>query len=129
MVNPESFEIIVLPESFHITSTNMHGSIWVTDGKNHFPEENWDDFVIVVLGWWITTVLSLIDGVNNNSDMQFMDGSFHIRIIADEGVWKLECIAGYINRESIEHIFEASRLNFFRVWKTQPRKQSNDVAN
>ena len=50
-------------------------SISIADANSHYPEEAWMDFGCVILGWWITACLNLING-SKEETMRFMDGPY-----------------------------------------------------
>ncbi len=50
---------------------------WTVNGQN-FPDDTWNDFVIVVLGWWTTAVVRLLDGTSVSETMDFMDGPYGV---------------------------------------------------
>ena len=47
-----------------------------------FPESDWNDFVIVILGWWLRDIRSLIDEHSQSCICRFMDGPFQFEIEA-----------------------------------------------
>lgn len=59
----------------------IHGVIFFQVGDFSFPDSLWDDFVVRILGWWITTMNAL---VHSRTDEQrffaFMDGAYHVNI-------------------------------------------------
>lgn len=50
--------------------------IWIEVDGNPFPEEGWDDFSVVLLGWWITAASS----GDVTSCFLFMDGPFRFEL-------------------------------------------------
>lgn len=40
--------------------------------------ENWSDFGDVILSWWVTTVVQLIEGADE-SEFLFMDGPYSVQ--------------------------------------------------
>lgn len=45
-----------------------------------FPEADWYDFGIVILGWWDNEVSALEDGKLAAATLRFMEGSFELRL-------------------------------------------------
>jgi hypothetical protein len=71
----------------------MTGVIYFQFGEKTFPEPDWNDFVIVVLCWWLEAVIQMVDGVKENAELWFMDGPFYVRIFTKgKERWYLECI-------------------------------------
>jgi hypothetical protein len=45
-----------------------------------FPEENWNDFVVIILGWWIKNLIRVIqEKPGSTVDFDFMDGPFLVK--------------------------------------------------
>jgi hypothetical protein len=70
---------------FNETSTKLSksgaitGEIYFQLKGSHFPEENWNDFVVVILIWWNKSANLLISSpVGTSADFRFMDGPFNI---------------------------------------------------
>lgn len=45
-----------------------------------FPDAKWNDFVVVILGWWLRETLSLLNGNQEEISCNFMDGPFVFKI-------------------------------------------------
>lgn len=54
------------------------------EGDCQFPVAGWNDFVVVVAGWWFAA-LQEIDAHTGNVALRFMDGSYSITVIPSEG--------------------------------------------
>ncbi|MCP4256384.1 MAG: hypothetical protein GY774_02525 [Planctomycetes bacterium] len=54
------------------------GEIWFEIGEDAFPEESWNDFVVIILSWWIESLNNFIIGVMKEIEFSFMDGPFTI---------------------------------------------------
>lgn len=52
--------------------------IWVTIGGQDFPAQGWDDFVVVILGWWASALVRLLRGLSQREMVDFMDGPFTV---------------------------------------------------
>jgi len=52
--------------------------IWLTLGESHFPMIGWNDFVVVVLGWWVAAVLRVLQSDNGSERINFMDGPYAV---------------------------------------------------
>ena len=98
---PENLEIVVHPRSFNRSgSGNITGPIWITHGRRDekpsaFPEESWDDFPVVILGWW----LSALAGVGQEEvECSFMDGPYEFTV-RDVGstLLRVRCLGRGIN--------------------------------
>ncbi len=95
-------------------SRSSHGSItgqiWLSfDGRN-FPETNWSDFPIVVAGWWLDSVIELVEGQKRDSELRFMDGPFLFRIhIKHKDAWH-----GVFDEDRASGISEIKSFEFTR---------------
>jgi hypothetical protein len=79
---------IVVDSSSLMFRRNITGTLaFVLDGLA-FPAIAWNDFVVVVLGWWCTGGASILDG--RSADLLFMDGPYSIRAHPDGHVCRLE---------------------------------------
>ena len=48
--------------------------IWLVTGGAEFPRAGWNDFVVVVLGWWSSAILRLLENNSGMERVHFMDG-------------------------------------------------------
>jgi len=57
--------------------TNIIGNICFTiDYHHYFPEQDWSDFVVVILSWWIKSCKGIISSeIGRTYNFDFMDGS------------------------------------------------------
>ncbi|MCL2012424.1 MAG: hypothetical protein FWG75_06535 [Cystobacterineae bacterium] len=74
VINPDSFEI---SESETGKSTQIFAEIYFQMGDEFFPEEAWNDFVAIVLNWWIDNALNMLNNNSKNSRSDFMDGPYY----------------------------------------------------
>ena len=58
-------------------STQITGNICFNiDYHHYFPEQNWSDFVVIVLSWWIKSCKGIIiSEIGRTYEFDFMDGS------------------------------------------------------
>jgi hypothetical protein len=74
-----SLTVLVDLTTLDTKSSPATGKVHVRFGDVAFPERDWDDFVVRVLGWWLEDARKLIEeevGVL----MSFMDGPFAVRL-------------------------------------------------
>ena len=50
------------------------GGIWLVTGGSEFPRAGWNDFIVVVLGWWSSAILRLLENNSGMERVHFMDG-------------------------------------------------------
>ncbi|MBC7869832.1 MAG: hypothetical protein H7Y09_03260 [Chitinophagaceae bacterium] len=90
--------IVVKTETFEMVSRHIRGTIYFECGETVFPDENWDDFVVIIQGWWLRIAREYIDLPSDSSfsaKLLFMDGRFEVWIsvnLLNGWGWKLEFI-------------------------------------
>ncbi len=62
--------------------------LWRINGKA-FPDEAWNDFVIVVLGWWAGAIIRLLSGNSTKETMDLMDGPYSL--ICEGSIASIRC--------------------------------------
>lgn len=75
------------------SSGAISADIWFVLSDQAFPADDWNDFVVVILTWWLTELSSLEKsklGLARN--LQFMDGPFIVHLLFDSNdEVKIEC--------------------------------------
>src|SRR5262245_3751542 len=73
--------IVVDPSSLRIRETTpATGDICLLLDSKPFPTESWNDFVVVVLGWWTAACARLLLGHSEAESVDFMDGPFTVEL-------------------------------------------------
>jgi len=71
----ESFSVHLDPASLHAsTSGAITGRLHVKVGNRAFPEVEWSDFPVIVLGWWCNAVGLVASHAVTSVNLRFMDG-------------------------------------------------------
>jgi hypothetical protein len=79
-----AFQIIVEPSSLEVHKNgSVTGQIWMMLDGQPFPEPSWNDFALVVLGWWCHTVSDMAPIQGAEGEMRFMDGPFLVNVLVD----------------------------------------------
>ncbi|MBO0799983.1 MAG: hypothetical protein J2P31_14275 [Blastocatellia bacterium] len=81
MKNDMRFSIKVKPGEFE-KRRQVTGPIWLEIDSKYFPDEGWTDFPVIILGWWLVNLKSLITAQATNSECLFMDGPYKFEVIA-----------------------------------------------
>ena len=68
------------------------GVVAIRLGDVCFPESRWNDFIVVVLGWWARQAAALRAG--DPARLEFMDGPYSVVARQVNGVSRLECLHG-----------------------------------
>lgn len=72
---------IVLDETSLTTNRGVvTGRLHVLANGHRFPDPFWNDFVVVVLGWWCEALLACVQEPSQEAELRFMDGPFHLRV-------------------------------------------------
>jgi hypothetical protein len=80
---------------------NITGVCFLRIGDAVFPERDWSDFVVIILGWWLRGLAAATSGLE--SDLRFMDGPFAVRVhpLAD-GVARVQLLEDRVAGEIIQ---------------------------
>jgi hypothetical protein len=74
------------------TSGAITGVVAIRVGDVCFPEGRWNDFIVVVLGWWARQAAAL--GSGDPARLDFMDGPYSVVARPVNGATRLECLRG-----------------------------------
>jgi hypothetical protein len=89
------------------------GSIYFDFGGYKFPEIGWNDFVVVVINWWLTALRNLAIGLSEFEKLSFMDGPFFLTIEKlDEDKCKIECFERYAENSKFSCDLSLKKLSF-----------------
>lgn len=61
----------------HANGTITGTIVWRIEDVS-FPDDAWNDFVIVVLGWWLRAVNRLLRGISTSETLDLMDGPYSL---------------------------------------------------
>lgn len=118
MVQIKKTQLIVFePDTFERSDNGtITGVIYFDFGDFQFPEIRWNDFVVVIVGWWIEAMLRLSNGLTRIEDLKFMDGPLKVRITTNGNrSCTVECIDNgrgsvveYSKTSSIDELLSAA---------------------
>jgi hypothetical protein len=54
--------------------------IWLITDNFAFPGVGWNDFIVVVLSWWVAAILDLLHNDNSRKRVHFMDGPYAVEL-------------------------------------------------
>ena len=74
-----TFAIHLKPDAF-ARRRLVSGPIWLELGGLSFPAHEWDDFPVVVLGFWLNNLKPLLLGQSTACECLFMDGPYQFNI-------------------------------------------------
>ena len=61
-------------------SGHVHGRLFVQFEELQFPDASWNDFIVVVLGWWCRACCRLLAGEEESLEVPFMDGPYRVHL-------------------------------------------------
>src|SRR5689334_4734917 len=100
--------------------------IWFVTGGAEFPMAGWNDFVVVVLGWWLAAILRLLHNHSRSERVHFMDGPYAVEVCkAQRGRLRLTMFAGPSGGREVA-VGEADATHFIGDLATQARKVLNE---
>jgi len=74
--------------------------IWLVLGDHEFPMHGWNDFVVVILSWWHSALLRLLQDASIGEMLHFMDGPYAVEVSISSDVLKFRALEGSArNRE------------------------------
>src|SRR6185503_736015 len=75
------FSVDTFPETFARSTRGLvTGKISARLGDKSFPEAHWNDFVVVIIGWWLHEILKILTGTAASGHCRFMDGPYWFAI-------------------------------------------------
>ena len=93
----------------------IFGNIFFEKSEFVFPERQWNDFVIIILNWWIDELLKLINNNAISAELFFMDGPLSIKVNHVENNYWLFFVHG----EKIVHKEEVESKGFILNFKKE----------
>jgi len=56
------------------------GNVWLVLNGQEFPMRGWNDFVVVILGWWAAALLLVLRNESPHEMVEFMDGPYAVEV-------------------------------------------------
>lgn len=101
------------------------GQIFLTIGQQHFPAERWDDFVLALLGAWISNAL-LFEGFVVEIENRFMDGPWSFRVRREPGAAALT-VMGLRGGEVTTPTVQVPVRRYFALLRGAAKSVLNDL--
>src|SRR5262245_16436227 len=119
-------------------SRSITGVLYFDFSGFFFPDERWNDFVVVITSWWLDSIEKLERGTESEVVLRFMDGPYWITLTQQEGdVALLRCTedrrdAGDVHEEYVSLSEFSSQLRGLARQVasacSRARMESSDVA-
>lgn len=103
------------------------GEIYFEENNIYFPEKGWNDFPVIILGWWINSFLELVKQNSETFEFCFMDGPFKLvgvvkrKEMIEMYSWSQYVYAnqknclGYTNKKEIQNMLLKACRKLFSV--------------
>jgi len=103
-------QVTVDLSTFRLERGVVTGEICLTIDGQAFPEPGWNDFAVVVLGWWTEAIAELLDGAPYR-ELLFMDGPYLAAISASRlGEGRIRLLGDEDVKPPATHIIDLSQL-------------------
>lgn len=126
--------------------TNITGNIsFIIDYHRYFPKQDWSDFVVIILSWWIKSCKGIIvSEIGRTYDFDFMDGSPIVtakKISSDkaeltffkdntsEALFQAECNIKQLRDSLLSASKKVVRAIEREKWQDEDSKELNDLVN
>ena len=107
-------EIIITDNRISQGKTNVTGDIFFKTDSGFFPEENWNNFVLIIAANWINEYLSFLNSSGSRTfTLCFMDGASEVvGTLKDSGNYCLEYVRLYIDSKDVIFTEIVSKADF-----------------
>ena len=68
------------------SSNTITGIINVSTDGFAFPEKSWNDSVVIVINWWLSSLEKLLQPESTSEKFSFMDGPFSFKVMKGDQV-------------------------------------------
>lgn len=96
-------------------SRNVTGIVFFEFGTFQFPQRDWNDFVVVILGWWLDATTKLMAAGEGETELYFMDGPYALRIVIVGGLFKISRGRDDVATETTAFNLEVESLTFLHA--------------
>jgi hypothetical protein len=99
-VNTAEVELIVPREALRLDANQaLRGTIFFRKGSIEFPTNDWDDFVVVLLEWWLRALMPIVRGEEASAELLFMEGPYQVNV---EAISPTMIVLQFLDRSSSE---------------------------
>lgn len=116
----------------HTSSRIVTGVVFFDFGEIKFPESEWNDYVVVILSWWLVALRDIVEGRVDTVELRFMDGPFwvSVRNFANDDC-EVQCMKGddevfrcryspmMLLRATYKAAAQVQRVCFQREWESE----------
>lgn len=89
----------------------------------HFPDPHWNDFAVVILGWWALALSRLTRGESTTEQLYFMDGPYFVQVaLASNGNLQFQAFRRGLEEPEARATGEEPMIQFVRQLVSQSRQ-------
>ena len=94
--------LVIEPETLRVNEAgSATGNIWLDLNGKAFPADDWNDFIVVVTGWWVAALLRLVSGERTRENVPFMDGPYSVEVTLDpSGILRFKALRDIGDRKN-----------------------------
>ncbi|OCG19425.1 hypothetical protein [Gilliamella sp. WF3-4] len=111
--------LIIPPDSIRVSkskiSTQIFSKIYFQIGNIFFPDEQWDDFTVVILNWWLKEACKIQQ--NNITHFYFMDGPFYFEVFCINKICKIKFIDNRFDKKEVVYSGEIEYTSLLNLLK------------
>ena len=86
---PGDVHVHVVAEFLACNGRSITGQLFLRSGNTCFPCEGWNDFPVVVLGWWMRELAGDAPTGRRCIRCRFMDGPYAFEVLPSAGQWEV----------------------------------------
>ena len=124
-------DLIINPNSVRVSkseiSTQIFGEIYFQIGDSFFPEEKWDDFAVIILGWWLKEACNIRS--KRVVQFLFMDGPFYFEVHLVNKTCNIKFIDDRYDKKRIVNSGKIERAHFFNLLKQNANLLINSLPD
>ncbi len=112
----DDVKVNVALESLALTSRKaITGEIYFENAEGYFPDIHWNDFVVVILDWWIEAIDRIEKAtVGETDEFLFMDGPYLVRgYKIDSNIMRMDFIKSQLQGEIVLSSINCEVSKFF----------------
>ena len=105
------------------------GEIYVANNGHYFPEKGWNDFPVIILGWWVNSFLGYIKSDLSAFEFCFMDGPYKLVYFESlEGTLELHSCRQYTDADEKHYLCHVSKAEVQTMLLKACRKLLREAA-
>lgn len=83
---------ILFLDDFYYANETIDVTFYLEVNGRSFPDDQWTDFAIIVLNYWISSILEVHQNENADFVLRFMDGPYYVNCCKQGNGVQMTCI-------------------------------------